>query len=200
MAGRFIMPERKTLAAIIIIAILLVTAITGTVVFLKTRGNAKAAEMANHKDEEQIVEQEQTSSQKGENQNQEAKQNQEQQETQTQQSQESENVQSNKVNANTEKNQSTNNNVVENNNTTKIPSNTTSNDSKKTTPGRVINTPTVKNIEDIKDTTITKQEKVILPNQLVAKGEDKIWEPQEIKATFANTNKNYSIARGYGQS
>ncbi len=193
MAGRFIMPERKTLAAIIIIAILLVTAITGTVVFLKTRGNAKAAEMANHKDEEQIVEQEQTSSQKGENQNQEAKQNQEQQETQTQQSQESENVQSNKVNANTEKNQSTNNNVVEKNNTTKIPSNTTSNDSKKTTPGRVINTPTVKNIEDIKDTTITKQEKVILPNQLVAKGEDKIWEPQEIKATFANTNKNLDI-------
>lgn len=48
MAGKLKVPDKKTLVAIIIIAVLVIAAIVGTVAFLKNRGTAEATDLASY--------------------------------------------------------------------------------------------------------------------------------------------------------
>ena len=51
MAGKLKVPDKKTLVAIIIIAVLVIAAIVGTVAFLKNRGTAEATDLASYNEQ-----------------------------------------------------------------------------------------------------------------------------------------------------
>ena len=61
MASKFKVPDKKTLVAIIIIAVLLIAAIVGTVAFLKNRGTAEATELENYEEQSTATTQEEQS-------------------------------------------------------------------------------------------------------------------------------------------
>ena len=52
MAGYTKGPDKKTIVAIVIIAVLLIAAIVGTVVFLKNRGTTEATDLASYNEQE----------------------------------------------------------------------------------------------------------------------------------------------------
>ena len=162
MASNAGVPSKKTIIAIILIAILVIAAIIGTVAFLKNRGTAEATEISRYNEttEESLNSDNQNTTDNN----------------------------SNEENADEQTEENTN---QENNDATQEQTNNVGNtetNSNQMTTGTVGTT-----TDNIQETTITREETITIPEQLIAEGENKIWTPNEINASFANTYSNLNV-------
>ena len=173
MAGKLKVPDKKTLVAIIIIAVLVIAAIVGTVAFLKNRGTAEATDLASYNEQTTgTTQEEQTTTDTQEQSGEPATQSAEEQATES-----TEGTETADTDTTTEGNQGTAGTGA-----TGGATGTTT-----TTAGGTGTTTTTDNIQE---TTISREETVVYPDQLVAEGEDKIWTPRGLQASFASAYTN----------
>ena len=203
MAGYTKRPDKKTIVAIVIIAVLLIAAIVGTVVFLKNRGTAEATDLASYNEQETGTTQEErpTTTDTQEQSGEPATQNAEEQETEGTEPAENPTTTEPTEVAGTEDGETT----TAGGNQDTTGTGTTGNTGAGTTAGgtgtqttggtaggatETANAGTTTTTDNIQETTISREETIVHPNQLVAKGEDKVWAPTELNASFASAYTN----------
>ena len=172
MAGYTKRPDKKTIVAIVIIAVLLIAAIIGTVAFLKNRGTAEATDLASYNEQETGTTQEEqpTTTDTQEQSGEPATQSAEEQATEGTEAETTEPTETADTATTGGANQGT-----------------TGTGATGTTDGATGTTTTTDNIQE---TTISREETVTIPERLVAEGEDKIWSPTELNASFASAYTN----------
>ena len=176
MAGHTKVPDKKTVVAIIIIAILVIAAIVGTVAFLKNRGTTEATDLASYNEQTtETTQEEQTTTE-----------TQEQSGEQTTQTAEEQSAEG------TEGTEETTTDIADNNERTTAGGNqgagaTGTTTGGTTTAGRTGTTTTTDNIQE---STITEYETVTIPERLILEGEDKFWSPTELQASFASAYRS----------
>ena len=168
MASKFKVPDKKTLVAIIIIAVLLIAAIVGTVAFLKNRGTAEATELENYEEQSTATTQEEqsttdTQEQSGET----ATPGNEEQTTEPAGDAETADTTTTGGNQGTAGTGATGG-----------------------ATGTTGGTGTTTTIDNIQESTITEYQTNIIPERLVLEGEEKIWTPRELQASFASAYIN----------
>ena len=180
MAGYTKVPDKKTVVAIIIIAILVIAAIVGTVVFLKNRGTTEATDLASYNEQSTGTTQEE----------QETTDTQEQSGEQTTQTAEEQSAESTEG---AEETTTASNETADNNATTTAGGNqgtvATGSTTGTATPGRT-GTGTTTTTDNIQETTISREETVTIPARLVEQGEYRTWTPRELQASFASAYSN----------
>ena len=191
MAGYTKVPDKKTIVAIIIIAILLIAAIVGTVAFFKNRGTAEATELENYNEQTTQTAQEQTTTDTQEQSGESATQSAEEQtaegtETTTETTGETEVAGTG--DADTTATGTAGAGATGTTATGTVGAGTTGTT---TTTGGTGTTATTENIQE---STITEYQTNIIPERLVLEGEDKIWTPRELQATFASAYSNIDSA------
>ena len=173
MAGKLKVPDKKTLVAIIIIAVLVIAAIVGTVAFLKNRGTAEATDLASYNEQTTgTTQEEQTTTDTQEQSGEPATQSAEEQATEGTEA------------ATTESTETANADTTTAGANQGIAGTGTTGGATGTTGGTTTTT------DNIQETTISREETVVYPDQLVAEGEDKIWTPRELQASFASAYTN----------
>ena len=173
MAGNTKVPDKKTLVAIIIIAVLVIAAIVGTVAFLKNRGTAEATDLASYNEQTTgTTQEEQTTTDTHEQSGEPATQSAEEQATEGTEA------------ATTESTETANADTTTAGANQGIAGTGTTGGATGTTGGTTTTT------DNIQETTISREETVVYPDQLVAEGEDKIWTPRELQASFASAYTN----------
>ena len=175
MAGYTKGPDKKTLVAIIIVAILVIAAIVGTVVFLKNRGTTEATDLASYNEQQTgTTQEEQTTTDTQEQSGEPATQSTDGQETEvTEPTEEPANVpETDNIGATSAGNNQNQGNVGTG----------------------TANAGTTTTTDNIQETTISREETIVHPDQLVAQGEDKVWAPTELNASFASAYSNIDSA------
>ena len=163
MAGHTKVPDKKTVVAIIIIAILVIAAIVGTVAFLKNRGTTEATDLESYNEQTTgTTQEEQTTTD-----------TQEQSGEPTTESAEEQTTKGTEP-ATTEPTE-----TADTDTTTAGGNQGTG--ATGTTAGRTTTT-----TDNIQDTTILREETVTTPTH----AEDRIWEPRELQASFASAYSN----------
>ena len=177
MAGRFKVPDKKTLVAIIIIAVLVIAAIVGTVAFLRNRGTTEATDLSSYNEQSTgTTQEEQETTDMQEQTGEPATQSAEEQAT------EGTEPATTEPTGTADTTTAGGNQGTAGTGTTGGATGTTT-----TTTGGTGTTTTTDNIQE---TTISREETVVYPDQLVAEGEDKIWTPRELQASFASAYTN----------
>lgn len=195
MAGYTKGPDKKTLVAIIIVAILVIAAIVGTVVFLKNRGTTEATDLASYNEQQTgTTQEEQTTTDTQEQSGEPATQSTDGQETEvTEPTEEPANVpETDNIGAT-----SAGNNQNQGNVGTGATGGTTGTTTTGGTAGGTTGTAnagTTTTTDNIQETTISREETIVHPDQLVAQGEDKVWAPTELNASFASAYSNIDSA------
>ena len=179
MAGRFKVPDKKTLVAIIIIAVLVIAAIVGTVAFLRNRGTAEATDLASYNEQTTgTTQEEQTTTDTQEQSGEPATQSAEEQATEGTEPATTDTTGTADADTTT---------AGGNQGTAGTESTDGATGTTTTTTGGTGTTTTTDNIQE---TIISREETVVYPDQLVAEGEDKIWTPRELQASFASAYTN----------
>ena len=184
MAGYTKVPDKKTIVAIVIIAVLLIAAIVGTVVFLKNRGTTEATDLASYNEQTTGTTQEEqpTTTDTQEQSGEPATQSAEEQATEGTEPATTETTETADVDTTTTGGANQGTAGTGATGTTGSTGTTTG-----TTTGETGITTTTDNIQE---TTISREETVTIPERLVAEGEDKIWTPRELQASFASAYSN----------
>ena len=163
MAGNTKVPDKKTVVAIIIIAVLVIAAIVGTVAFLKNRGTTEATDLASYNEQTTgTTQEEQTTTDTQEQSGEPATESAEEQTTEGTEP------------ATTEPTQTADTD------TTTAGGNQGTGATGTTAGGTTTTT------DNIQDTTILREETVTTPTH----AEDRIWEPRELQASFASAYSN----------
>ena len=198
MAGYTKGPDKKTLVAIIIVAILVIAAIVGTVVFLKNRGTTEATDLASYNEQETgTTQEERTTTDTQEQSGEPATQSTDGQETEaTEPTEEPANVpetdNTGTTTAGGNQNQG-NAGTAATGGVTGTTGSTTGRTTGGTTAGGTTTTTGnagTTTTDTIQETTISREETIVYPDQLVAEGEDKVWAPTELNASFASAYSN----------
>ena len=196
MAGYTKGPDKKTIVAIIIVAILVIAAIVGTVVFLKNRGTTEATDLASYNEQATGTTQEETRTTESQEQAGEPA-------TQSTEGQEAEVTEPTEEPANVPETDNTGTTTAgDNQNPGNAGTGTTGNAGAGTTAGGTgtqttggtVNAGTTTTTDNIQETTISREETIVHPDQLVAQGEDKVWVPTELNASFASAYSNIDSA------
>ena len=204
MAGYTKGPDKKTLVAIIIVAILVIAAIVGTVVFLKNRGTTEATDLASYNEQETgTTQEERTTTDTQEQSGEPATQSTDGQETEaTEPTEEPANVPETDNTGTTTAGGNQNQGNVGTGATGGTTGTTSSTTGTTTTGGTVAGGTTGTanagatgtTTDNIQETTISREETIVHPDQLVAEGEDKVWAPTELNASFASAYSNIDSA------
>ena len=204
MAGYTKGPDKKTLVAIIIVAILVIAAIVGTVVFLKNRGTTEATDLASYNEQETgTTQEERTTTDTQEQSGEPATQSTDGQETEaTEPTEEPANVPETDNTGTTTAGGNQNQGNVGIGATGGTTGTTSSTTGTTTTGGTVAGGTTGTanagatgtTTDNIQETTISREETIVHPDQLVAEGEDKVWAPTELNASFASAYSNIDSA------
>ena len=185
MAGNTKVPDKKTIVAIVIIAVLLIAAIVGTVAFLRNRGTTEATDLASYNEQTTGTTQEEqpTTTDTQEQSGEPATQSSEEQSTEgTEPAEETTNV-----GGNTE----TETTTAGGNQGTVGTATTGGNTGTTATTGTTGGTnPTTTTTDNIQESTITREETIVHPDQLIAQGEDKVWAPTDLNASFTSAYSN----------
>ena len=197
MAGYKKVPDKKTVVAIIIVAILVIAAIVGTVVFLKNRGTTEATDLASYNEQATgATQDEQETTDAQEQSGEPATQSTEEQATEGTGTTE-ETTTADAVDAG---NTDTRDTTTAGNNqgtagTTGSSTGTTGTTTQTTTGGTTSGTATdeTTTTENIQETVITEYETNIIPERLVAEGEYKTWEETGLNAPIVDTFRNMVI-------
>ena len=193
MAGYTKGPDKKTVVAIIIIAVLLIAAIVGTVVFLKNRGTTEATDLASYNEQATgTTQDEQETTDTQEQSGEPATQSTEEQAT------EGTGVTEETATADAVDTENTDTTTAGNNQgtagTTGSSTGTTGTTTQTTTGGTTSGTATGETTtENIQETVITEYETNIIPERLVAEGEHKTWEETGLNAPIVDTFRNMVI-------
>ena len=184
MAGYTKVPDKKTIVAIVIIAVLLIAAIVGTVVFLKNRGTTEATDLASYNEQTTGTTQEEqpTTTDTQEQSGEPATQSAEEQATEGTEPATTEPTETADTDTTTTGGANQGTAGTGATGATGATGTTTG-----TTTGGTGTTTTTDNIQE---TTISREETVTIPERLVAEGEDKIWSPRELQASFASAYTN----------
>ena len=197
MAGYTKGPDKKTLVAIIIVAILVIAAIVGTVVFLKNRGTTEATDLASYNEQETGTTQEERTTTDTQEQSGEPA-------TQSTDGQETEATEPTEEPANVPETDNTGTTTAGGNqNQGNVGTGATGGTTGTTTTGGTVAGGTTgtanagatgTTTDNIQETTISREETIVHPDQLVAEGEDKVWAPTELNASFASAYSNIDSA------